>query len=516
MDPVSELRRADALHGERKYQEATDAYRLALNGNASLFEAWYGLGCAHLSLQAYGAAAEALRRAIALRGDADAARCNLAEALFQLGDADGAVAAYQRAADIGGAEVRAAALAGIACIAAGAPSQNNFHVMAARRRWMDTQARGAQRLAAAPAAGGRKLRVGYLSAFFGDQNWMKGYMGVINAHDRERFEIHLLADGATPCADAGYADHADDRIWELGGISNAELARHIAEAKLDVLVDLNGYSCQRRLPLFRYRPAPLQMCWFGMFGTTGMTEIDLLVGDAAVIPPEEERFYTERVVRVPGAYLAFWPFYAVPDVVPPPCLATRQITFGCLSSAYKLTDPTIAAYADILRDAPSSRLLLRNRTLDDASNRAVLLARFAGHGIAADRLMLEGGGAHIDFLRSYDRIDIALDTFPYNGATTTFEALWQGVPMLTCNGDRWAARTSRSLLLAAGLGEWVADDMAGFQKAAVLLAHAPETPNRLAELRGAMRDRLRASAACDVMRLCRSLEELMTKAAGKV
>lgn len=515
MDPAADLSRADALHGERKYHEAIQAYRLALTGNASLFEAWYGLGCAHLSLHAYADAAEALRRAIALRADADAVRCNLAEALFSLGDVDGAIAAYQRAAEIGGAEVRAAALAGIACIAAGAPSQGNFQVMAARRRWMDSQARGVQPLTRAAPEPGRKLRVGYLSAFFGDQNWMKGYMGVINAHDRAQFEIHLLADGATPSAAAGYADHDDDRIWELGGISNAELAQHIANAKLDVLVDLNGYSYQRRLPLLLYRPARLQMCWIGMFGTSGMREVDRLVGDAVVIPPEEERYYTESVARVPGTYLAFSPFYTVPDVVPPPSLAARHITFGCLSSAYKLTDPTIAAYAAILRDAPTSRLLLRNRTLDDAGNRAALLTRFAGHGIGAGRLTLEGSGAHFDFLGTYNRIDVALDTFPYNGGTTTFEALWQGVPMLTCNGDRWAARTSRSLLLAAGLGEWVAEDMAGFQQAGAALANAPETPHRLTELRKTMRDRLRASAVCDVTGLCHSLEALMTALSTK-
>jgi protein O-GlcNAc transferase len=480
-----------------------------------LFEAWYGLGCADLSLRAYGDAAEALRRAVALRGDADGARCNLAEALFQLGDVDGAVAAYQRAADIGGPAARAVALAGIACIAAGAPSLDNLRVMVARQRWMETQAHGVRPQTQATASSGRKLRIGYLSAFFGELNWMKGYMGVINAHDRARFEIHLLADGAAPSAGAGYADHDDDRIWELGGISNAELARHIADAKLDVLVDLNGYSYQPRLPLFLYRPAPVQMCWVGMFGTTGLREVDWLVGDDAVIPPEEEQYYTERVARVPGTYLAFWPFYPVPDVAPPPSRASRQITFGCLSSAYKLTDPTIAAYAAILRDAPTSHLLLRNRTLDDAGSRTVLLARFAGYGVGADRLTLEGSDAHFEFLHTYDRIDVALDTFPYNGGTTTFEALWQGVPMLTCTGDRWAARTSRSLLRAAGLDDWVAGDMAGFQRAGAALANAPETPDRLAALRATMRERLRASAVCDVTGLCRSLEALMTAAAGK-
>jgi len=509
MDPASELRRADALHVERKYHEAIDAYRLALTGDDSLFDAWYGLGCANLAVQAYGSAADALRRAVGLRAHADGARCNLAEALFQLGDVDGAVEAYQRAADGGGADVRAVALGGIACIAAGATRQDNFQVMAARRRWIDTQGRGVRPLTPAPAQPGGKLRVGYLSAFFGARNWMKGYMGVINAHDRDRFEVHLLADGATPSAETGYVDHDEDRIWELGGVANAELARHIVDAKLDVLVDLNGYSYQRRLPLFLYRPARVQICWVGMYGTTGMRDIDWVVGDAAAIPPDEEQFYTEHVARVPGTYLAFWPFYPVPDVVPPPSLAARGITFGCLSSAYKLTDATIDAHAAILRGAPTSRLLVRNRTLDEASNRAALLARFADRGIAADRLTLEGGADHIDFLRSYDRIDVALDTFPYNGGTTTIEALWQGVPMLTCNGDRWAARTSRSLLLAAGLDEWVAPDIAGFQQAGTALANAAGTPERLAALRTGMREQLRLSKACDVTGLCRSLEALM-------
>ncbi|HEY3845694.1 MAG TPA: tetratricopeptide repeat protein [Acetobacteraceae bacterium] len=508
MDPASELRRADALHLERRFHEAVEAYRHALAGDLSLHEAWYGLGCASLTLKAYADAADALRRAVVLRPDADGARSNLAEALFQLGEVDAAVAEYHRAADSGNAELRAIVLAGIACIAPGATHQDNSNVMAARQRWIDWQARDVRRVTAAPPEAGRKPRVGYLGAFFGARNWMKMYMGVINAHDRDRFEFHFFSDGGAPSAACGYTDHAEDRIWEIGGVPNADLARHIAEAGIDVLVDLNGYSFQRRLPLFLYRPARLQICWNGMYGTTGLPDLDWLVGDAAVIPPEEERYYREQIVRVPGSYLAFWVFYPVPDVAPPPCMRVGHLTFGCFASAYKLTEQTIAAYARILRDAPASRLLLRNRTLDEMCNRAALLGRFARYGVTADRLTLEGGAEHFDFLRSYDRVDVALDTFPYNGGTTTAEALWQGVPMLTCNGDRWAGRTSRSLLLAGGLSEWVAADLPGFQDAAVALASAPDTPGRLAALRGGMRDRLRASAACDVVTLCRSLEAL--------
>jgi predicted O-linked N-acetylglucosamine transferase (SPINDLY family) len=503
-----DLHQAHTLHTDRQFDAAAEAYRRVLAADPSSLDAWYGLGCARLACANYAEAADALRTAVSLRPDALGARASLAEALFQLGALDAAFAEYQQAAVSDDRQLRSVALAGMACIAPGCPGQDNFRILAARRRWIDHEARGVRRLTPAPAEPGRKLRIGYLGAYFGSRNWMKMYMGVLNAHDRDRFEIHLLADGATPSAECGYIDHADDRIWEIDGVPNETLARHIVEAGLDVLVDLNGYSFQRRLPVFLYRPARLQIAWNGMYGTTGIPDIDWLVGDSAVIPPDEERFYSERITRVSGTYLPFSVFYPVPDIAPPPCRAGGGITFGCLASAYKLTDQTLEAYARILHAAPASRLLLRNRTLDLATNRAVLAGRFARLGIGADRLVLEGGAEHFDFLRSYDRIDVALDTFPYNGGTSTAEALWQGVPLLTCNGDRWAGRTSRSLLRAAGLEDWVAADAPGFVSTAVALANDADTPHRLAALRAAMRAKLRASAVCDATGLCRELEAL--------
>jgi protein O-GlcNAc transferase len=245
-----------------------------------------------------------------------------------------------------------------------------------------------------------------------------------------------------------------------------------------------------------------------MYATTGIAAFDCLIGDDAVIPTDEEAFYCERIVRVPGSYLAFTVPYPVPDVKPPPCLATGRLTFGCLGSAYKITDAVVAAWSRILRAAPGSRLLLKNRTLDDASNRVAQLARFASHGVAEQQLVLEGPEEHFAFLQTYARVDIALDTYPYNGGTTTTEALWQGVPVLSFNGDRWASRTSRSLLLAAGLSDWVTANEDAYIGAAIRLALAAATPNHLAGLRANLRRRLLASPACDPATLCRALEAL--------
>lgn len=361
-------------------------------------------------------------------------------------------------------------------------------------------------------ARGKKLRLGYVGGFFGDRNWMKMYAGVLNAHDRGRFEVNLIADGAMPGAEAGYRDHDDDRIWDVTGVSNAELAGHVARAGIDVLVDLNGTSHMTRFALPLHRAAPVQVAWNGMYGTTGMDCLDALIGDAWTIPPEEERFCTEPVRRVSGTYLPFEVFYPTPPAAPPPCLAAGHVTFGSLASAYKLTELTLATWAAVLRACPGSRLLLRNRALDHGSNRADLLARLAQQGIEAARVTLMGAAPHDEFLRTYDAIDIALDTFPYNGGTTTAEAIWQGVPLLTYGGDRWAGRTSRSILMAAGLGGDVAADPAGLVARAVALA---ADPAGLAARRAGQRAAVAASPACDPAALCRELEAIYEELAAR-
>lgn len=507
-------RHADALHLARQFEQAADGYRHALMLDQSMVDAWYGLGNCLLTNRAHGAAAEALERAIILRPDGAGIRCNLAEALFQLGRVDEAVRHYIQAADTGTPEIRGVAVEALACIAPGATILDNAGVLALRRLWASETGRGIEPLAAVLHDPRRKLRVGYISAFFGERNWMKPVFGVINEHDRSRFEIHLLSDGGDPAKSSGYQDQAEDYIWQTADLSNERLARSIVETGLDVLVDLNSYSAQPRLPLFMYRPARRQIAWFNAYATTGISAFDYLVGDAAALPPEEEEFYTERIHRVPGTYLAFNVGYPVPDITPPPAIANGHITFGCLASSYKLTEATIDSWSQILHAAPQARLLLKSSRLGDTSNCDALLARFARRGIARDRLSLEGGDEHFRFLQAYSRIDIALDPFPYNGGTTTTEALWQGVPVLSFNGDRWAGRTSRSLLLAAGLRDWVRHDQADYVAAGSRLALAPDTPKQLSDLRAGMRDRLLASPVCDCKTLCRELEDLYLSICG--
>lgn len=342
---------------------------------------------------------------------------------------------------------------------------------------------------------------------------MKPVWALLNRHDRERIAVHLFCDGSLDALDAGYRRHADDHVHDIAGLSNAAAAEFAREQELDLLVDLNGYSVPSRLGLYAERPAPVVAGWFNLYATAGIDGIDVLIGDDTVLARDEETDYTERIERVRGTYLCFEVAYPVPEVAPPPCANGAPLVFGSLASHYKLTDATLDAWAEILRGAPETSLLLRNSALGTETTRKDLRGRFAERGIGADRIVLEGPAAHHAFLETYARIDLALDPFPYNGGTTTTEALWQGVPVLSFCGDRWASRTSASLLAAADLGGCLAPDRDSLVARAVAWAHDPATPARLSAQRREMRANLSRSAACDVEDFAREMERLYERIA---
>ncbi len=500
-------RLGDVRHAAGAFEGAVVAYRQALALDPGRVPAWFGLGCACLSRREYAAAAEALGRVLELvPGDVGAAQ-NRGRALFELGRVEDAVDHFRIAAAAEDPAIAALARESLAVILPSDSRADNATILAARRAWAEST------FPAAPTPPrpaiheqGRKLRIGYLSSFFDKVNWMKPVWGLFNAHDRDRVAIHLFSDAPRDRLATGYRPHPEDGFDDLTGLDAEAAAAVIARAGLDLLVDLNGYSRIDRLPLVARRPAPLTAGWFNYYATSGMSAVDVLIGDPTVIPPEEEPFYSERIRRVPHSYLAFSVEYPVPPLVPPPCLERGAITFGCLAPQYKITPEMVAILAEILARCPGSRLILRSTGLIEADNRAFVAGAFAEAGIAAERLELIGPAEHYAFLQTYDAIDIAIDTFPYNGGQTTTEAIWQGVPFLTIWGDRWVGRTSASILRAGGLGEWVAEDRAGLVERAVALATAPDAPARLAELRATLRERLAASPVCDTAALARAME----------
>lgn len=467
--------------------------------------------------EAYAAAIPVLLRAVA-DGASDPMVCfALAGALFKLGEIEKAIDVLRNAAGSSDAEVRRSALQKIATAIPGDPRASNEEILRARQEWTGGESKiESPRCAVkvqAPVEG-RKLRIGYVCGFFGKRNWMKPVWGMLNAHDRSAVEVHLFLDGGLPKREWGWTPHESDHGHNLNNLSNEDAAKSIEAAEIDVLVDLNAYSSPDRVGLFLRKPAAVQVGWFNTFAPSGTEAFDYAIGDQTVLPQSEERFYTERILRVEGSYLAYSVLYPVPEVEPAPCAIANRITFGCFAPNYKITNEVVATFAEILRAVSGARLILKNACLEEAGNLATMRERFGAQGIEEDQLICEGPAEHFEFLKAYGRIDVALDTFPYSGGTTTMEALWQGVPVLTLWGDRWVSRTSASLMRAAGLKEWVRESRESLVNCAIELAKSPDSIGRLCDFRSNVRERLRTRPVCDVAVLCRQLESHYRVIAG--
>ncbi len=477
--------------------------------DSTLAGAWWGLGCALTSLGDHAGAADSFGRLVSLQPENGLALDNLGKSLFELGQVDPAIDAFRKSIDHLSAEMQDLPLCNIAVAIPGSPGSTNQDVLEARRAW------SARCLPPAPADKvflgrstdpRRRLRLGYVSAFFAKPNWMKPVWGLIDHHDRDRFEIHVFSDGAQPDQRHGYHQDSSVQFHDVDRSSNADLAELIEDQAIDILVDLNAFSRPARLSVFALKPAPVRVAWFNLFAPSGQAVYDYVVGDAHVLPVTEEAFYSETVVRLPGSYLTFQVPYPVPEVAPAPCVKRGYVTFGSLAPQYKITPQVVEAWSRILRECSGSRLVLKNAVLGKAAARDFVHALFARCSIPAERVDLDGPAEHFTFLERYGDIDIALDTFPYNGGTTTAEALWQGVPVVAFPGDRWAARISASLLHEASLAQFVAADLDGFVALAVDLGRDPGAPGRLDTLRRTMRDRLRAAPVCDVRSFARNME----------
>jgi protein O-GlcNAc transferase len=497
----------DALLVLGQRDQALPLYEQAARLDAQSVEAWYGRGRVLAAAGRIVEAIEAFRRGTTIDPHHVPSLHEQGKALFDLGCVEQAIPLLRQAAETAAEEDRTTALLNLAVITPGSPDEDNRSILRARRAWGQLFPSTPPRSWASPRTAG-PMRVGYCSSFFAGANWMKPVWALINHHDREQFQLFLFSDGPADQIRFGYQPHPSDRFLDVSSLSNDEAAACIAAQELDLLVDLNGYSAPERLPLYTLRPAPILVGWFNMYATSGLDCYDYLIGDPHVIPEREEPYYTERILRLPHSYLTFEVYHPTPDVAPPPILTTGQLTLGCLASQYKITDQVISTWAEILQRSPGARMLIRNSRLDRPEHQRHLCDRCAACGIPRERLLLEGGAEHLAFLGTYNRVDIALDPFPYSGGTTTMEALWQGVPVVTFDGDRWASRTSVSLLRAAGLDEYIGRDRQDYAEICVRLASSPATAAKLQAFRAGIRERLRASPVCDAAALAQGMEEL--------
>lgn len=287
--------------------------------------------------------------------------------------------------------------------------------------------------------------------------------------------------------------------WQcVVGVSDEELAKRIHDHDhIDILIDLAGHTANNRLAVFAWKPAPIQVTWLGYFATTGVRAIDYILADPLTLPLDQEAYFSEQVWRLPETRLCFSPPDVMIDVNSLPALSRGFVTFGCFNNLSKMNDEVVRIWALILASVPLSRLFLKYQQLGDSALRLSTLARFAAHGITPDRLILEDYGPRSEYLGAYHRVDICLDPFPFPGGTTTAEALWMGVPVLTLSGKSFLSRQGVGLLTNSGLSDWVAQDIQDYLSLAVF--HAGQLRS-LAYLRSQLRQRVLRSPIFDAER----------------
>jgi predicted O-linked N-acetylglucosamine transferase (SPINDLY family) len=352
----------------------------------------------------------------------------------------------------------------------------------------------------------RRLRIGYVSADFRRHSVAFFLEPILEWHDRNQFELYCYSDVIRPDAYTGRFQQLTGSGWrDIRGFNHERFAEIVRRDQIDILVDTGGHTANGRILSFAAKPAPVQVSWIGYPDTTGLAEMDYRLTDAVSDPPgQTEQWHSERLWRLEDSFLCYRPAPGPPPVTASPVSAGRPFTFGSFNSMAKVNAAVIQAWASILTAAPGTRMIIKNKALSAPEARERFFAAFAGYGIGPERIELMGLVPSLEeHLASYSQIDLALDTYPYHGTTTTCEALFMGVPVVTLAGRAHVSRVGCTLLHLAGLDMFVAGNEGDYvQLAATLAARWPEW----IDLRGQLRGRLQQSPLMDEAGFIRKVE----------
>jgi predicted O-linked N-acetylglucosamine transferase (SPINDLY family) len=355
----------------------------------------------------------------------------------------------------------------------------------------------------------RRLKVGLISADFHHQHPVNIFMQPVLARlDPKQFELTMYFTGIsyddqTQLAKRRVAHWVEATTW-----SDLQLARRIEADQIDILLDLAGHTSMQRMSLFGQRAAPVQASFLGYPNSTGVPNIDWLIADSVVAPTEHESLYSEKVMRLPNTVFCFAPEtqYPFPDYNQ--SHAERPLTFGSFNNVPKLTPHTLKLWASILEQVPGSKLLLKAPSFKDESAIKIFTQRLLAEGVDPSRLEFRGPVGLTDMMAEYADVDIALDPVPYNGGTTTLQAMWMGVPVVVKAGNNFVSRMGASFMSAADLGDWVAETDADYVQIAKQMAADRQA---LLNLKKGLRQRLLNSPAWDVDQYAKDFGDCLHK-----
>ncbi len=485
-------------------EAAEAALRRAVEADPALAEAHANLSGLALMRHHPGAAEEACRRCLALSPDHQGALLNLGTALQLQGRLEEARDTQRRMVAMNPGNLTAWSSLLLIGNYTDVPAQALFREhQEAGQHLPPSRAAAALRRSGRPDH--RRLRIGYVSPDLRNHVVSFFFEPVLEQHDRNLFEIACYSN-------ARDTDEVTDRLrakadlWrDIATLDDDAVERLMLEDELDVVVDLAGHTANNRLAVLARRVAPVQVNWLGYPNTTGLPAMDWRITDARADPaPEADALHTERLYRMPEVFLNWRPHPDSPEVAPAPCLSAGQVTFCSFNNFAKVSDHVLGLWGRILAQLPDARLLMKTLSLTDPAVQEAARRRLEQAGCDLSRVVFSGSVPSMaGHLGTYARADIALDTYPYHGTTTTCEALWMGVPVITLAGDRHASRVGVSLLESVGAAELVARSDQEYVDKAVALARDPQ---RIVAWRGSLRSRILASPLADSARFTRDLE----------
>ncbi|MBF0359084.1 MAG: tetratricopeptide repeat protein [Magnetococcales bacterium] len=339
----------------------------------------------------------------------------------------------------------------------------------------------------------RRLRIGFVSADLGRHPIGYFMIGFLKNYNRSDLETICYSD-RTPDDLTKKLEAASDLWVKTSSLDDDQLAKRIYSDRIDILIDLSGHTAKNRLAVFAKKPAPIQMSWAGYVGTTGLEEIDWLIADHHYVLKDEDKFFTERIIRLPDSWACYTPPEYSPEVVPRPKDGDGRFILGNFGNPSKINDQMLNVWLKILLLSPKSDIQFIYKGMDDGANYNRIINFFRNDGVEPDRIKIIGGLPHKELLSRYNSIDLALDTLPYSGGLTTMEALWMGVPVVTTSGETFAGRHTTSILRSVGLNNFVTNNLDEYVQLVVDLISNPE---QLHKIKNGLQNRVLNSPLCD-------------------
>jgi protein O-GlcNAc transferase len=451
----------------------------------------------------YDAAANALQAALRLQPDFAVAQFNFGQLCKDIGELDAAIAAFWRALELN--PRFDAAHSALIYTQLFHERYSPAEIFAAHRQW--DEAHTARWMPQPPVhlnsrVPNRRLRIGYISAYFRDHAINFFIEPILRAHDQSQFEIFCYSDVANPDAVTDQLQSFGHHWQNIHGLSDQRVCETVQSDAIDILIDPVGHLGSNRLFVFARKPAPVQVTMIGYQATTGLTAMDYRITDAWSDPPGETyQFHTEKLIHLPDAFFCWQAPLEAPPVAPPPSIAKAYVTFGSFNNFCKIRPITLQTWAALLNAVPDSRLHFL--TPNSTHLRGKVERAFQSQGIEASRLHFLSTLPRAEYLAQYHEVDIALDSFPFNGHTTVCDALWMGVPVVMLAGADYRTRYGGSVLRNLGLDKYIAEWVDEYIAIAARLA--PDAQQR-AELRRSLRTKLQTSVLMDANRYTRNLE----------